>query len=147
MRFEDDFRFRTTIELSLYCPSGSHCWWNNESKLCRLRARRALMLFKDVPLRTRRALSLYKVYGDNALLVHNGTSLNSISALLALSRRLLLPVAVETIHAPYPLSHQSDPFQLFSWGKRPCLSLLKAAKNQSKVPNINMKVSVYQVKQ
>ena len=47
------------------------------------------MLFKDVPLRTRRGLLLYKVYGDSALLVLNGTSLNSISALLALSRRIL----------------------------------------------------------
>ena len=36
------------------------------------------MLFKDVPLRTRRALSLYKVYGDSALLVLCGTLLNSI---------------------------------------------------------------------
>ena len=32
-----------------------------------LRARRALSIFKDVPLRTRRVLSLYKVYGDSAL--------------------------------------------------------------------------------
>ena len=31
-----------------------------------LKARRALSIFKDVPLRTRRALSLYKVYGDMA---------------------------------------------------------------------------------
>ena len=30
------------------------------------------MQFKDIPLRTRRALSLYKVYGDNAFLVLNG---------------------------------------------------------------------------
>ena len=34
-----------------------------------LRARRALLQFKDVPLRTRRVLSLYNVYGDSALLV------------------------------------------------------------------------------
>ena len=45
------------------------------------------MLFRDVPLRTRRALSLFKVYGDSALLVLNGTSFNSINALLALNRR------------------------------------------------------------
>ena len=32
-----------------------------------------------------RVLSLYKVYGDSALLVLNGTSLNSDSALLALT--------------------------------------------------------------
>ena len=50
------------------------------------------MKFKDVLLRTRRVLSLYKVYGDIALLVLNGTSLNIINALLALSRRLHLMV-------------------------------------------------------
>ena len=44
-----------------------------------------LSIFKDVPLRTRRALSLYKVYVDSTLLVLNGTSLNSYSALLALN--------------------------------------------------------------
>ena len=47
-----------------------------------LRARRALSIFKDVPLRTRRAQLLYKVYGDSVLLVLSGTSLNSDSALL-----------------------------------------------------------------
>ena len=41
---------------------------------------------KIFPLRTRRrALSVYKVYGDSALLVLNGTSMNSDGALLALS--------------------------------------------------------------
>ena len=43
-----------------------------------LRARRALILFKDVPLRTRRALLMYKVYGESALLVsteHHWTAL------------------------------------------------------------------------
>ena len=44
---------------------------------CQLRARRALSLFKDVPLRTRRALSLYKVYGNSALLILSGTLLNN----------------------------------------------------------------------
>ena len=48
------------------------------------------MLFKDVQLRTVTALSLYNVYGDSALLVLNGTSLNSINALLALSRQKTL---------------------------------------------------------
>ena len=52
-----------------------------------LRARRALSIFKYVPLRTRRALLLYKVYGDSALLVLKGTSLNNDSALLALNWR------------------------------------------------------------
>ena len=54
--------------------------------LCRqLRARRALLQLKDVPLRTRRGLLLYKVNGNSALLVLNGTSLICNSALLALS--------------------------------------------------------------
>ena len=30
---------------------------------CQLRAKRVLSIFKDVPLRTRRVLSLYNVYG------------------------------------------------------------------------------------
>ena len=57
---------------------------------CWLRARRALTLPNDVQLRTRRVLSLYKVSGDSALLVLNGTSLKSVKALLALSRRHVL---------------------------------------------------------
>ena len=55
-----------------------------------LRTTRALSIFKDVPLRTRRALSPYKVYGYNALLVLNGTSLKSGSALLALKWRYFM---------------------------------------------------------
>ena len=58
-----------------------------QTMIDQLRARRALSIFQDAPLRTRRALSLYKVYGDIALLVLNGTSLNSDSALLALNWR------------------------------------------------------------
>ena len=46
-----------------------------------LRARMALSLFNDVPLRTRRALLMYKVYnGERALTVLSGTLLNSINA-------------------------------------------------------------------
>ena len=52
-----------------------------------LRARRALLQLKDVPLRTRRGLSLYKVNSNSALLVLNGTSFICNSALLALSWR------------------------------------------------------------
>ena len=48
------------------------------------RARRALSLFNDVPFRTRRTLLLYKVYGDRALLVFNGMSLNIVNALLVI---------------------------------------------------------------
>ena len=50
-----------------------------------LRAKRVLMKFKDVLLRTREALSLYKVYGNSAFLVLNGTLLVSVNALLAIS--------------------------------------------------------------
>ena len=42
------------------------------------------MMFKD---ENQKALSLYKVYGNSALLVLNGTSLNSVNAFLALSQR------------------------------------------------------------
>ena len=51
-----------------------------------LRARRVLMLLNTVLLRSRRALLLYNVYGDNVL---NRTSLNSDSALLVLNRTSL----------------------------------------------------------
>ena len=48
---------------------------------------------KMFPLRTRRALLLYKVYGDSALLVLNRTSLICNNALLALNWRYLpLPI-------------------------------------------------------
>ena len=62
-----------------------------------LRARRALSIFNNVPLRTSRGLSLYKVYGDSALLFLNiveqhhampfcfSTLLNSINAFLFLN--------------------------------------------------------------
>ena len=56
----------------------------NESNR-QLRTRRALTLFNDVPLRTRRTLLPQTLYSDSALLVLNGTSLNSVTALLALN--------------------------------------------------------------
>ena len=76
----------------------SHQLWNAcgkrtqdlGSKYRQLRARRALLLFKDVTLRTRRVLWLYKVYSDSALLVLNETLLNSVNALLALSWNCVL---------------------------------------------------------
>ena len=49
----------------------------------------ALLQLKDVPLRTRRALLLYKVNGNSALLVLNGTSLICYNALLALNWRYI----------------------------------------------------------
>ena len=58
-----------------------------KEKKNKLRARRPLSLINNVPLRTRRGLLPYKVDGDSALLVLNGTLLNSLNALLALSRR------------------------------------------------------------
>ena len=59
------------------------------SILRQLRVRKALLIFKDVPLRTRRALSLYNVYGDNALPVLSGVSLNRDSGLLDLNWRFV----------------------------------------------------------
>ena len=52
-----------------------------------LRARRALLQIKDVPLRTRRALLPLTLYSNSALLVLNGTSLSCNNALLALNWR------------------------------------------------------------
>ena len=51
----------------------------------RLRTRRALTLLNHVPFRTRRVLSLYKVYGDSVVLVLNRIPLDSINAFLVLS--------------------------------------------------------------
>ena len=61
---------------------------------CQLISRRALSTFKDVLLRTRRALLLYNVYGDSILLVLNRTSLNSNSTFLALTDNMLFYVHV-----------------------------------------------------
>ena len=75
----------------------SHGRWK-EQIVRTLRARTALLQLKDVPLRTRRALLLYKVNCDSALLVLNGTSLICNSALLALSwqnERVLQEIGVE----------------------------------------------------
>ena len=47
------------------------------------------MLFKDVPMRTRRALSLYRVCDVSDLLVLNGLLLKSVNVLLALNRRII----------------------------------------------------------
>ena len=56
---------------------------------CQLRARRALSLYNNVPLSTRRVLSLCKVCGNKTLLALNRTSRNSINALVVLSWRYL----------------------------------------------------------
>ena len=65
-------------------------WFTQQLVYRQLRARRALMLLKDVPLRTRRALSLYKVYDNSALLVLNGTLLNSVNRAANVQRRVSL---------------------------------------------------------
>ena len=65
----------------------SDCWPLVAHLYRQLRTRRALSIFKDVPLRTKRALSLFKVYGDSALLSLTGTYLNSNNALLVLNWR------------------------------------------------------------
>ena len=76
-----------------------------------LRARRALLQFKDVPLR-RRALSLYKVNGDSALLVLNRKSLICNNALLSLNWRYL--VSCEDIyHQCTNLQIPTDVSQMF----------------------------------
>ena len=64
--------------------------WNPTNITYRqMRARRALLQLKDVPLRTRRALLPLTLYSNSTLLVLNGTSLICNSALLALSWRYL----------------------------------------------------------
>ena len=100
------------VTLTISDISMAHCWpillsrsrsvtspekewpWSCKKKLAlsyhQVKARRALLQFKDVLLRTRRVLSLYKVYGDRALLVFNGTSLNCNNALLALNWRYVV---------------------------------------------------------
>ena len=64
-------------------------WWKSlpYSYHCQFRARRALSLFKDVPLKTRRALSPQTLSSNSSLLVLNRTTVNIDSALLALNRR------------------------------------------------------------
>ena len=62
---------------------------HNQSVYRQLKARRALSLFKDVLLRTRRALLPRTLYSDSTLLVLNRTSLNIDSALLALNWRYM----------------------------------------------------------
>ena len=56
-----------------------------EIRYRQLSARRASLQFKHFPMRVRRVLLLYKVYGNRSLLAINGTSLNCNDALLALN--------------------------------------------------------------
>ena len=68
----------------LFSGGGGVSRWGNRIYR-RLRARRALMLFNDAPLRTRRVLLLYKVNYNSSLLVLNGMSLNGANILLVLN--------------------------------------------------------------
>ena len=74
--------------------------------LWQLRARRALTLLNDVPLRTKRVLLLYKVYGKSTLLVLNGTSLNNINAILVLGRRYPIGLNYGGVLAVHELSRK-----------------------------------------
>ena len=59
--------------------------FNTSHEYRRLRARRALTLLNNVPLRTRRVLSPQTLYSDSPLLVLIGTSLKCNNGLLALN--------------------------------------------------------------
>ena len=93
------------ISSSPYGPCSLPCqlfFWSELRKgthKTQLRARRALLQLKDVPSRTRRALLLYKVSGNSALLVLNGTSLICNSVLLALNWwKVMLPSSFYWTH-------------------------------------------------
>ena len=79
-------------------PLGRKIWRDiYKTSYRQVSARRALSLLNDALLRARRVLSLYKVYGDSALLLPNQTSLNNITALVVLSRHYQqIPVASTT---------------------------------------------------
>ena len=67
------------------CPQQLHKAYTHTLTYCKLRARRALLHFKDATLITWRALSQYEVYCDSTLLVLNKTYLNCNNVLLALN--------------------------------------------------------------
>ena len=98
----------------------------------RLRARRALMLLNDVPLRTRRALLPYSLYNDSALLVLNGTSLNSINALLALNWRyyMYVQLLVLLVHTDYCYTRNSHIIWVeLNFRKLVCFNLIISLKS------------------
>ena len=69
-----------------------HTWFPHntirwKATLSTVESQKGAINIQDVPFRTRAARSLYKVYGNSALLVLNRTSLYSDSALLALNWR------------------------------------------------------------
>ena len=75
---------------SLRINRSQHAYWISSKCLLiyhQLRARRALISFNYLPLKTRRGYRCNKIYGDSALLVLNGT-LNTVNALLVLNGTL-----------------------------------------------------------
>ena len=82
------FYFFLSAYLHYQSKSGSSTVTMTVTWYCRLRARRALKLFNDVSLRTRRVLSSQALYSDNALLVLIGDSINALLALNWRHRRL-----------------------------------------------------------
>ena len=76
----------TVIELSVCI---AHSIFFSSRSVWSVESQKAHTIFRDVSLRTRRALWVYKVNGDSALLVLNGKSLNSDSALLVLNGKSL----------------------------------------------------------
>ena len=79
-----------------------------ESKYRQLRARRALLQIKDVPLRTRRALLPLTLYSNSTLLVLNGTSLSCNNAFLALNWRYLRGRVWHSTHSSCNINFSSS---------------------------------------
>ena len=106
--WKKSFQCWATSDWKLHPTTRSSNQWNSQADAMaiptyrQLRARKALSIFKDVPLRTRMTLLLYNVYGNSALLVLSRTSLNTDSALLALNWYFLgrshLPQEAENVY-------------------------------------------------
>ena len=74
------------------------CWSQQEQAYRQLRTRRVLTIDKNVPLRTRRALLMYKLHGVSAFWFSKKKKLlDSVNALLVLIR--LLSPYTDTIHS------------------------------------------------
>ena len=80
--------------------------------------RRALSLYDNVPLRTRRVLLLYKVYGNSAFLVLNGTLLNSVNVHSSSQPTMLCTLALILFEV---CSHSLSVSLSFSWYLRKCV--------------------------
>ena len=73
MHFSSEILKSQSVQYELKLMQDVRNLMMNRRKYCQLRARRALTLFNDVPLGTRRVLSLYKVYENSTLLLLTGT--------------------------------------------------------------------------